>query len=123
MKNKITDVAPVNDKLPTVYEYDELVNYLKNYKLAENEFPLIMPNWDNTPRTAENGVVLINSEPLKFQAMVKDAVKKVKYNFSNPSEQIIFLKAWNEWAEGNYMEPDLDHGYAYLEALKQSIEY
>ena len=47
-------------------------------------------------------------------------MRKVEFLFKE--KQIIFLKSWNEWGEGNYMEPDQKYGHGYLDALKEAIE-
>ena len=66
------------------------------------------------------GTVLINSTPKLFKKHVKNVLSLIK---NKPKEQqIVFLKSWNEWGEGNYMEPDLEFGRGYLEALKESLE-
>ena len=92
----------------------------KEVDSAENIFPSILPNWDHTPRSGKRGVVFEGSTPklfMKHAEMVIDAVK------SKPgSKQIIFLKSWNEWGEGNYMEPDLQNGKEYIWALKKAID-
>lgn len=107
---------------PKVYDYNDLVKYSINYQLNvdENEFPLVMPNWDNTPRSKENGIVLQDSSPQKFAEIMQSAIEKVKRTY-NAENQIIFIKAWNEWAEGNYLEPDSEFGLQYLEALRESL--
>lgn len=90
-------------------------------KLDKNEdvFPSVLPNWDHTPRTGIRGVVLYGATPDNFAASVKYAVDVVK---DKPADKkFIFIKSWNEWAEGNYMEPDLKYGYQYLNVLKKYV--
>ena len=52
---------------------------------------------------------------------LKDIIQWTKEN-NNKEEQIVFVNAWNEWAEGAHLEPDLKYGYAYLEATKEALE-
>ncbi|MCK9224201.1 MAG: glycoside hydrolase family 99-like domain-containing protein [Candidatus Muirbacterium halophilum] len=107
---------------PTVYEYKDLVNYSTKYQLNldENELPLVMPNWDNTPRSKGRGVVLEGSTPELFKEILHNTIQKVKKSYKE-EYQIIFVKAWNEWAEGNYLEPDSEFGLQYLEALREEL--
>jgi len=102
------------------HEYRELVEYLRRRPLWKNEYPLIMPNWDNTPRSGVRGSVLLNSTPELFGEMLRNALKKIE-NVGNPEERIIFVEAWNEWAEGNYLEPDARYGHAFLQVIKENI--
>ena len=107
---------------PLRLKYSKMIKHLikKEVDSAENIFPSILPNWDHTPRSGKRGVVFEGSTPklfMKHAEMVIDAVK------SKPSsKQIIFLKSWNEWGEGNYMEPDLQNGKEYIWALKKAID-
>jgi len=81
--------------------------------------PTVTPNWDHTPRTGDQGIILTGSTPEVFRACVRHFVKIVS---SKPFEnRFIIIKSWNEWAEGNHMEPDLKYGCMYLEALKNEI--
>lgn len=82
-------------------------------------FPSIVPGWDHTPRTGIKGVSLYGSTPQKFGEAVRYAVDAVK---NKPEEyKFIFVKSWNEWAEGNYLEPDLKWGRKYLEKMFEQI--
>ena len=85
----------------------------------ENVFPTIIPNWDHTPRSGYDGLVLSNSTPELFKTHVKTVLKMV--NKKEQEHRIVFIKSWNEWAEGNYLEPDTKFGLKYLEALKDCL--
>ena len=85
--------------------------------LREDCLPVLIPNWDHSPRSGRKGHILINSTPEKFKRHVKEVFNLV----SNKQNKIVILKSWNEWAEGNYIEPDLKYGKAYLEVLKDLL--
>jgi lipopolysaccharide biosynthesis protein len=80
----------------------------------------VVPNWDNTPRSGVNGLVLHGSTPELFKEMLEDAILKVELR-NPPEERFIFVKAWNEWAEGNHLEPDMQFGKQYLEVVRDCI--
>jgi lipopolysaccharide biosynthesis protein len=83
-------------------------------------YPSIFPNWDHSPRSGRSGHILHNSTPKAFKKHVEQVLKTVE---NKPAEhQIVFLRSWNEWGEGNYIEPDLKFGKQYLEALKEALE-
>lgn len=107
-------------KKPTVYPYEQFVHSSSQTILnGDPSYPCIVPNWDNTPRSGHNGLVFHNSNPELFGLHVRNEIKKVEHR---PSEhRIVFIKSWNEWAEGNYLEPDRKFGLAYLEALAREI--
>lgn len=109
-----------NGKMPTLYRYQEVTNFIvTNRTHAEYDYPCIIPNWDNTPRSGTNGLVLHESTPELFREQVKIAIDRM---LSRPEEhRLIFLKSWNEWGEGNHMEPDMKFGRGYLEVLKKEM--
>ncbi len=86
-------------------------------------FPLIktaVPSWDNDARRGGRGLVLHGSTPAAFgewvSALARDAADHPFFG-----EPIICINAWNEWAEGAYLEPDLHYGAAYLNALGRAV--
>jgi lipopolysaccharide biosynthesis protein len=83
-------------------------------------FPTLMPGFDNTPRSGAGGIVLHGAEPSLFESQVSRAVAHVMAE-QPVGQRVIFVKSWNEWAEGNYLEPDRRYGRAYLEALATGI--
>ena len=84
-----------------------------------NVYPTLIPNWDRTPRTREDSIY-VESTPEVFGKLAVRALDLVK---DKPEERrIIFLKSWNEWGEGNYMEPDRQYGRGYIEALRRAID-
>lgn len=106
---------------PLVYQYELVSKFFLNTDedILENIYPSIIPNWDHTPRSGREGFVMNNSTPDLFEKHLKKALELV--NKKRPENRIIFVKSWNEWAEGNYMEPDLKWGKKYLETLKKQV--
>lgn len=104
--------------LPWIVSYkDACRNFVASEDAEEGIFPTIIPNWDHSPRSGRNGLVLHKAEPVYFAEHVKEVLSCVE---NRPQEhRIAFVKSWNEWAEGNYLEPDLKYGLAYLEELKK----
>lgn len=85
----------------------------------ENVYPTLLPQWDRTPRAGSKTEFLINSSPGKFQSTIEEALSYLKDKTSE--HRILFLKAWNEWGEGNYVEPDQQFGHGWLDAIKNAI--
>ena len=105
-------------KGPEVVNYKDLVDAYDFSKFADEDFiPTILPNWDNTPRSKHAGLVFEGSTPELFKRHLENGINYMRQK--KTGEKIIFLKSWNEWAEGNYVEPDTRWGRAYLEAIKQ----
>jgi hypothetical protein len=103
-------------KRPTRIKYVDVVSHaLEDMPPGDRYLPCILPNWDNTPRSGYSGVVYEGETPELFVKYLRKAVERVA---GYPDQRrIIFLKAWNEWAEGNYVEPDTLHGHDYLDAI------
>lgn len=108
-------------KYPKIFKYKDAIKYMfSDEEKAENAIPVIAPNWDHTPRSGSRGILLHDCQPKYFKKLVKNVLEIVK---NKPKEkQIVFIKAWNEWGEGNYMEPDLKYGRGMLEALKEAVQ-
>lgn len=103
-----------------VYDYQEFIEFAKLDKDYPFEFyPCVLPNWDNTPRSGVQGYVIENSTPELFKVHLAEAVDYVqKYDADH---KLIFIKSWNEWAEGNYLEPDSKYGLKYLEVVRDCL--
>jgi hypothetical protein len=106
---------------PTAFDYKDAIKYMVIDDCKNRDvIPCISPNWDHSPRSAHNAIILKNSTPDLFKKVAKRAIDIVK---DKPEEeQIVMIKSWNEWGEGNYMEPDLEFGHGYINALKEAIE-
>src|SRR5204862_2302539 len=79
--------------------------------------PCIFVGWDNTPRRGADGIVFTDASPELFAKGLDEFVPSVR---DKPfQERLVFVNAWNEWAEGNYLEPDQQRGRAYLEAVRR----
>ena len=108
-------------KRPTAFKYKEAIKYMVIDDCRNtNVIPTIVPNWDHSPRSGANAIILTDSTPKLFQEVAERALDVVKDKPKD--EQIIIIKSWNEWGEGNYMEPDLEFGKGYIQALKQAGE-
>jgi lipopolysaccharide biosynthesis protein len=102
-----------------IYKYADAIQEFNEEHGNNIYYPTVIPNWDNSPRSGLNGFVLHDSTPLLFQKAMINAKQLVKkYDEEN---QIIFIKSWNEWAEGNHLEPDLKYGHQYLEVVRKVV--
>ena len=108
-------------RMPHVYNYKDVYPSFTDFNIDSKEYiyPTIIPNWDHSPRSGREGMVLHNSTPEIFRKHLKEVLSTQK--FKPDRNRIVFLKSWNEWAEGNYMEPDLRFGLKYLEVLKEEL--
>lgn len=104
---------------PRKYSYAKLSKGFNKDVTSEKVLPVIIPRWDSTIRHGRNGWILYGSNPDTFAVHVKD-VKKIleKRDVTN---RIVITKSWNEWAEGNFIEPDNINGKAYLEIVKKEF--
>jgi len=107
-------------KLPTIYHYENILDKLIRTPLpGVEDFPCIIPNWDNTPRSAHKGLVFHKSSPELFRKHLQKALQHVA---DKPAEKrLVFVKSWNEWAEGNHLEPDQRFGKRYLQVLLSAV--
>lgn len=85
----------------------------------QNVYPSIFPQWDRTPRAGNSEGVYVNATPTTFKKHVEDALNVIENK--DMEHRILFLRAWNEWGEGNYVEPDLKYGHGFLDAIKEAI--
>lgn len=105
---------------PTVFQYRDAIKHMVPDEAKRREvIPVIAPNWDHSPRSGRNAILLDNCEPKYFQQVAEHAREVV--SAKPDDEQIVIIKAWNEWGEGNHMEPDLRYGTGYLDALRDSL--
>jgi lipopolysaccharide biosynthesis protein len=117
----IKDKACEMLNLPRIYSYGRATDYLLTHEATEPDvYPSVVHAWDNTPRSGKNGWVLHGSNPDLFRKYLKATIKLVKTK--QMEHRLIFLKSWNEWAEGNHLEPDLRHGKGYLDVIRQEVE-
>lgn len=104
-----------------LFDYQSAINYSNSYKKPEYlKFRSVCPRWDNEARKPGRGTTFVGSSPSKYMKWLKDVIKFTQKNHK-VSQQLIFINAWNEWAEGAYLEPDRRYGYAYLEATKKAL--
>ena len=73
--------------------------------------------WDNTARRQHDGMIVAGTSPELFGAWTTHALEQTRAWHEGES-RLLFVNAWNEWAEGNHLEPDAVHGRGYLEALR-----
>ena len=101
-------------------DYSDIINsyYSKEDRLL-NVYPSIIPQYDRSPRAGKYAEIFTNSTPALFKKHVSQALNIIS---EKPYEyRILFLRSWNEWAEGNYIEPDLKYGMQYLDVLKEQL--
>lgn len=91
--------------------------WLEGIDDKETTIPFLLPNWDHTPRSGMRGDVIVGATPEEF----KKQAELVISNVQKKDNKIIMLKSWNEWAEGNYMEPDLKFHRGFIDALRDVV--
>ncbi len=106
-----------------VVSYDDVID--RSLSSAPPEFPLIktvVPHWDNDARREGRGFTMQGSTPQKYERWLDGAVDyAVRQPVAGDDSSFVFVNAWNEWAEGAYLEPDVHYGHAYLNANRRAI--
>jgi lipopolysaccharide biosynthesis protein len=124
------DAQPVNASVEifdtayngTVYAYEHLMKRAAAALPTPYElFPCVCPGWDNEARKPGKGSTFAFSTPLKYGAWLEQACR-LAASKPNPSERLVFINAWNEWAEGAHLEPDRHFGYAYLHETARALQ-
>jgi hypothetical protein len=103
-----------------IRSYREIVeNEMRRRPVSDLVHPGIMPSWDNSARRPSNGEIIHGSTPALFRRWLEHALERAGKN--PPNQRFVFINAWNEWAEGAYLEPDARYGYAYLDACASAL--
>lgn len=106
---------------PKYMTYNRYVkDMLKHFQPKEGFVPCIGPNFDHSPRSRNRGVILFGSTPKKWKHFCEKIFGMLKNR--THEENIVIIKSWNEWGEGNYLEPDLLYGKQYIKALRESLD-
>jgi len=102
------------------YDYDELWREIISLKrMSQNSIPGAFVNWDNTPRKGQRGSVVLGVTPEKFKQYLSQQISHTKSEYE---QDMIFMFAWNEWAEGGYLEPDEINKFAYLNGIREALQ-
>ncbi|MCR5533533.1 MAG: glycoside hydrolase family 99-like domain-containing protein [Paludibacteraceae bacterium] len=102
-----------------VYRYSRVRHKLVDRRFADEDvIPVLYPNWDNTARRKMGATVLHEATPEQFYQHCKEVFALMR----GKKNRVVFLKSWNEWGEGNYMEPCLRYGHGYIRALRKALE-
>jgi len=109
------------DFLNAIYSYSALVEKASaNLQIKDNVFPGITPMWDNAARRKSGATIFKGSTPELYGNWLKNII--TKYKGSKAKTKFVFINAWNEWAEGNHLEPCQKWGKQYLEATKKEFD-
>lgn len=87
---------------------------------AYPRYPGVNPGWDNEPRRSGRGRVFAHASPRGYRDWLRYAIGVARRRF--PSQPLVFVNAWNEWAEGAVLEPDTQLGHAWLDATRQALQ-
>ncbi len=119
-KRMLTFLSMKLDLPIQVYNFKSLLKWLTSaIDLEENVYPTILCGYDRSARSGKKAQIYYNFTPELFAKHVEDVLQKVR--LKEDEHKIVFLKSWNEWGEGNYIEPDLRYGKSFLYILKEKI--
>ena len=104
-----------------VRRYEDLARFtIAGYREEKDVFPGIVPSWDNEARRPQRGACFSGSTPAIYGRWLRAACGTALRKFSG-DERLVFINAWNEWAEGAYLEPDRHFGHAYLAETRRVL--
>ena len=116
---KYDPIALRHQKNTSILNYDEVWKKVIAMKpLSNNSIPGAFVRWDNTARYKEKATVINGETPEKFEKYLVQQIEHAKKEYKS---DLLFMYAWNEWAEGGFLEPDETNGYGYLYAIKNAL--
>jgi lipopolysaccharide biosynthesis protein len=108
-------------RVNTYYDYGAMADLaLGKTRPSHPWHRCVMPGWDNTARRSRGAYAFLGSTPERYERWLADALEETMA--AGPEDALLFVNAWNEWAEGCHLEPDERHGRAYLEATRRVVE-
>ncbi len=103
------------------YDYEKVMKHcFTPEEKWENVFPTIMAGWDRTPRVGKQEGVYVNFTPKTLRKHLEEAIAFIADK--EDEHKVLFLRAWNEWGEGNYVEPDMKYGHGLLDAIQLCVK-
>jgi ADP-heptose:LPS heptosyltransferase len=121
---RVADLAPLRvapEFKGRIYDYGKIVDYYCNRPdTPYRRYRGPMLAWDNTPRHNERAVVFHGVAADAYERWIRDSIAHARRRFAG-EERLLFVNAWNEWAEGSYLEPDLKYGRQFLEATQRAV--
>lgn len=120
--NHVAEVENVDTAFAgNIYSYDEVVRTeIARPPANHRQFRCAMPSWDNTSRKGINGNVFHGASPQVFETWLAHLIDHSRRHLAE-GERIVFINAWNEWAEGAHLEPDRKNGHANLQAVRNAL--
>lgn len=104
-----------------IFSYDDILRTeIARPPSSWTRFRTAMPSWDNTARRGKAAHIYHGSTPDRFGAWMRHLVDDAERNLP-PGRRLVFVNAWNEWAEGAHLEPDRRHGHQWLQALRDAL--
>jgi O-antigen biosynthesis protein len=104
------------------YDYpDTVCEFVARPSTRYVRYPTVFPSWDNTPRQSRHGTCFDRATPEAFAAYVEEKIGEIR-DFLMGEQRLLFVNAWNEWAEGAHLEPDTGFGHRWLEALCRTLD-
>ncbi len=104
---------------PQVFSQGDFARYSRHRNIDDCEFPQVLTNWDDTPRQNHRGTVIVGAGSDFLRKNLGHAVRSVQSRAQD--RRLIFLKSWNEWGEGNFVEPDHVHGFSLLQTIRDIL--
>lgn len=115
-----TGVLPSGLAENRLYDYRLMRRSMMAKEIAFPTFRCVTPGFDNSARRTKGAHIIRESSPDEYEAWLMEALSWTAEN-NPPERQLVFVNAWNEWAEGNHLEPDLRFGTQYLEATRRAL--
>ena len=101
------------------YKYVNSCIWREGFDSREDVLPILIPNFDHSPRSGKKNYIIVDPTPENWEKQVKIVFNGVK----SKKNKLVMLRAWNEWGEGNYMEPDLKYGNAFIRVLGNMVNH
>lgn len=116
------EVQPLGNFQGTVYDWRIFPKRSEAYQQpGYTLFRSVCPSWDNTARRKNRGTIFQHSSPAEYRRWLANAIDDTVKQRASPDERLVFVNAWNEWAEGAHLEPDARYGYAFLQATRDAL--
>jgi hypothetical protein len=107
----------------TIFDLRSVKKFSDNSSLPDYKlFRCVCPSWDNTPRRKNESIIYINNQVEDFKEWIYKVSMDTCKKYKNQNERLVFVNAWNEWAESAYLEPDQKYGYAYLQSIYDVLQ-